>query len=264
MFWLKKFITALLLPMPMGIFLITLGLILLGLHIAGKTGGLCLILGWAIILLPALSPITRLLINPLQNHYSPLLSPPDTVTKIVVLGGGATDSKGMPPNLTLGAASLSRLIEGIRLYQRLHQHNSEAQLILSGGYVFQPNSDASVMSNTAIVLGVSPKNIKLEAGSRNTYEEALYLKKTLKNQPFILVTSAYHMPRSMRLFTKLGMQPIPAPTQYFNFQETPFLWFIPSSDNLAVSDAAIHEYLGIAWNELRTYFNTLNPSKNER
>ena len=124
-------------------------------------------------------------------------------------------------------------------------------LVLSGGRVFGSPAEAGVMQNIAVILGVNVNDIKLEAGSRDTHEEALYLQKQLGKQPFLLVTSAYHMPRAMALFTKIGLQPIAAPTQYMSdVDSTRVDAYLPSSNYLVMSDVAIHEYLGIWWGKL--------------
>lgn len=193
------------------------------------------------------------LLNTLQSRYSPLMHPPAHVSAIVVLGGGVNSKKKYPPNLTLGSASLSRLIEGIRLFKEITQTNAHAQLILSGGRVFEDPAIAGKMRNTAVMLGIDEKNIVLENGSQDTHEEAVYLKTTLGNKPFILVTSAYHMWRAMDLFEKLGMHPIPAPTQFMAYKHNFILYYIPNTNSLMISDIVIHEYLGLLWGKLRGY-----------
>ena len=77
-------------------------------------------------------------------------------------------------------------------------------------------SDARMMEQIALSLGVDNDRLILEEKSLNTYEEAIELKPLLKNDPFVLVTSARHMPRAMMLFQKQGMTPIPAPTDYLS------------------------------------------------
>lgn len=175
----------------------------------------------------------------------------DDVHQIVVLGGGVGGNPDYPPNTRLSAASLSRLVEAVRLYHQLQKRKQSAILILSGGRVFGSDSDAKKMYNTAVVLGLKPSKFILEAGSKDTYHEALYLQKIVDNKPFILVTSAYHMERAVRLFKKLKMQPIPAPTQYLD--KTNYYRisrFFPRASNLVSSDIAIHEYLGLLWAKL--------------
>ena len=68
----------------------------------------------------------------------------------------------------------------------------------------------------------------------------------------IVVTSAIHMPRSMYLFQKAGLNPIAAPTNHLvktSLQHDPWYWN-PSSYNIRKMEAAIHEYIGLFWSKL--------------
>lgn len=245
-FWLKKCISHWLLPLPFGLFLITLGIFIL-LFNKRKSAIITMLMGFLIITLFSLQPISSTLINALQNQYTPLTIPPASVNNVVVLGGGISGGKNLPPNITLNSSSLSRLVEGIRLFKLIQQTHPDAKLILSGGRVFQSPAIAGKMQNTALMLGIPGQNMMLENGSRDTQEEAALLQKTLGNKPFILVTSAFHMPRSIALFKNLGMNPIAAPTQFLGKNDGAIFWYIPKTTNLVNSDIAIHEYLGIAW-----------------
>lgn len=253
LFWIKKMISAFLLPLPFGLLLIMLGLLLLITNQAKRTQITSLISGFCIIFLFSFAPISQGLFNHLQNQYEPLMTVPTQITNIVVLGSGLGGKKNYPPNLTLGPGSLSRLIEGIRVYNMVLKNNPNATLILSGGRVYQSPSVAGKMRNVAVMLGVNPANIALEDGSLDTHDEALFLQKTLGNNPFILVTSAFHMPRSMKLFEALGMRPIAAPTQFSTTGHIPLINYVPNTSNLQKSDTAIHEYLGILWARMRGY-----------
>ncbi|MCX7125138.1 MAG: YdcF family protein [Gammaproteobacteria bacterium] len=253
-FLIKKIVSGFLLPLPFGLLWIFLGLILLLAERAQYLRNTCFVIGFFVITLFAFNPISVALLNSLQLRYTPLVHPPANVTTVVVLGGGVSGGKNYPPNITLSSTSLSRLVEGIRLLKEIQKNNPNAQLILSGGGVYQSPAVAGKMRNTALMLGVDKKNMVLENGSQDTHQEAVYLQKTLGTKPFILVTSAYHMPRSMGLFENLGMKPIPAPTQFFFGHHTEFtFWPIPSTGGLGISDIAIHEYLGILWETWQGY-----------
>lgn len=110
------------------------------------------------------------------------------------------------------------------------------------------------MANIAQDLGVRRENMILESVSRDTEGQAGLIQKIVRNDPFVLVTSAGHMPRSMALFRKLGMQPIPAPTDYRvrerQGEKINPVMFFPQVDGLGKSTIAIYEYLGLAWAKL--------------
>ena len=76
------------------------------------------------------------------------------------------------------------------------------------------------------------------------------MREAVGEAPFLLVTSASHMPRAMMLNRKAGLNPIPAPTARraagTTLKSDPAFW-LPSAGALEMSERAIHEYLGIAW-----------------
>ncbi len=250
-FLFKKTVSLFLLPLPFGLILVTIGFILFLLNRAKLTYITCLTTGTVCLIVFSMPVIGFCLINGLQRKYQPLLDPPKGVNQIVVLGGGVSGGKNYPPNISLNASSLSRLIEGIRQFHLLKKRGKQPTLILSGGRVFQSYAtNAGQMRNTAVMLGIPSTETVIEDGSRDTHEEAKYLYKALKGKPFILVTSAFHMPRSMALFEKRGMRPIAAPTQFFNLSTFKLKYFVPGQNGLLMSDLAIHEYLGMLWSKV--------------
>jgi uncharacterized SAM-binding protein YcdF (DUF218 family) len=93
----------------------------------------------------------------------------------------------------------------------------------------------------------------LDPDSLDTADQAELIAKMLGREKFILVTSAAHMPRSMALFKRRGMQPIAAPTD-FRASTTPSsdpTRFFPGATSLGQTQTALHEYLGLAWAWLR-------------
>lgn len=91
----------------------------------------------------------------------------------------------------------------------------KTRLILSGGGAFDPVPNAEMMADVAIALGVVEKDLVRETTSKDTKDEARLLKEIVGDDTFVMVTSASHMPRSMALFLKLGMNPIPASTGHW-------------------------------------------------
>jgi uncharacterized SAM-binding protein YcdF (DUF218 family) len=124
---------------------------------------------------------------------------------------------------------------------------------LSGGRVFDPVSNAEVMAGIAGELGVDRGDIIVESRPKDTHDEACIIKSIVGSAPFVLVTSASHMPRAMFLFKKIGMNPIPAPTRHRvkSNQSLSLGSFFPHADDLHKSETAVHEYLGIAWAKLK-------------
>jgi len=109
------------------------------------------------------------------------------------------------------------------------------------------------MADLALLLGVNKENIILEDASKDTKDQAILIKGILGNDKFVLVTSASHMPRSMALFRKQGMDPIPAPTEHLVKERkniSPGMFF-PGASNLRKVERAFHEYLGFLWGKMR-------------
>jgi uncharacterized SAM-binding protein YcdF (DUF218 family) len=143
----------------------------------------------------------------------------------------------------LNPDGLARVVEGVRIARRLH----EARLIVSGGAPPGLVPAATGYAELARGLGIANKSLIISDRPLDTAAEARAVAKLLGNAPFILVTSAYHMPRAMRLMRRAGANPIPAPTGQ-RAAAAGSLWFgwLPSSSGLAGTERAIHEYLGLA------------------
>ncbi len=167
---------------------------------------------------------------------------------VVVLAGGQTTDSKLPLLSQMNSAPVVRLMEGIRIYRKC----PGSRLLLSGGGGGQV-TEAEVMACVAREMGVPERDIILESKSKDTRDEALFIKPMVGNKPFVLVTTASHIPRSMALFEKLGMNPIPAPIGHSvkDGQGLHYGAFFPWPGNLTNTEMAIHEYLGMAWSKLR-------------
>jgi uncharacterized SAM-binding protein YcdF (DUF218 family) len=251
MFFLKKTIAALLLPLPVCSLLLIAGLLLLWFSGRQRLGKILISLGAGTLLLFSNASIPNLLIQPLERPY-----PPATVSTfaksqvkwIVVLGAGDVYSPSLPPTTQLHDASLARIVEAVRLHLEL----PETKLVVSEGTTMDNVPVAEVMGKAMQTLGVAEKDIVLETQSRDTEESARFVQSIVGKDRFLLVTSASHMRRSQALFVKLGMDPIAAPTDYES--TGPGLWlsdFYPSAGELHKADLALHEYLGLAWAKVR-------------
>ena len=96
-----------------------------------------------------------------------------------------------------------------------------------------------------VELGVDPARIVLEVKSRNTAENARFTAALVHpepSQPWLIVTSAWHMPRAMGVFRKVGFDAIANPVAY----RTPQQWQPDPSRDLRVFEIAVHEWIGLA------------------
>jgi len=186
----------------------------------------------------------------LEAQYGPVQPAALTdVQWVVVLGGGLRSGSGLPLSSRIGNSALYRITEGIRVHRELPL----SRIVFSGATNIHGESVAQMSSDLAAALGVDRSRIVVAEGARTTDEEALCLRKLVEGQRFVLVTSAMHMPRAMRLFRRRGMDPIPAPTDHHTSSTLGDGWgrIIPSPGKVAAANAASHEVIGIAWAWLR-------------
>jgi uncharacterized SAM-binding protein YcdF (DUF218 family) len=145
--------------------------------------------------------------------------------------------------------SLPRLVEGIRLWRE----NPGAKLIFTGAAAQNnPVSSAEVTSRVAQSLGVPLSAIVTLDKPRDTRQEAAEVAKVVGKTPFLLVTSASHLPRAMIFFQQQGLDPLPAPANQLAIASPLNVWerAIPSPLWLGHSDRAIYEWLGRGWQRL--------------
>ena len=247
MFLLKKIISPLFLPVPLCLEILLTGLVLLWFTRRQKLGKIVVSIGVILFATLSYDAIPNNFLRPLEYKYPPLLKLEDVhdIKWVVVLGGGHQSDPGIPSTSQLSNVSIARLVEGIRLYKML----PGSKLILSGGSAFDQVPDAKILQDCALAIGVHKKDLVLESVSKDTKDEARLIKEIVGNDGFVLVTSASHMPRSMALFEKRGMHPIPAPTEHLakESQKISPGMFFPSADGLKKAERAFHEYLGLGW-----------------
>ena len=259
MFVLKKIIGQLFFPVPLCLEILIVGLLLLLFTRKQRTGKIIISIGVILFILLSYPVLSNIFLRRLEYQHPPLISTAisDSETDaircvrwIVVLGAGHKSDPKIPITSQLSEVSLVRLTEAIRLYNQI----PGSKLILSEGRVSDPVPGAETMAEVAKALGVKQEDLVLESESKDTIDEARLIKSIVGNDKFILVTSASHMPRSMGMFKKLGMQPIPAPTGYsFNLRSQSISPgdFFPTSNGLRKAEAVIHEYLGLIWAKWR-------------
>ncbi len=122
----------------------------------------------------------------------------DDADAIVVLGATLTEP-GVP-----GPALRRRLAHGVAMWRQC----KAATLLVSGGIVGPPPAEAEVMRRLARDLGVPRDRIIVEDRARNTFENAIYSGRIARDRGWhrlIIVTDAFHMPRALFVFRRLGL-----------------------------------------------------------
>lgn len=208
-----------------------------------------LVLPLLFIYILSIRPVSNSFIKPLENYYvQPDVTELNSAQAIVLLGGGSYGGvKDFDGEGQVSASAANRMLMALRLHKAM-----QLPIVLSGGLVYSYSaSEADVQFRLLKACGVDEKYLIKDAQSRNTAENAKYTKQICAQRNFgkvILVTSAFHMPRSVMLFKREGVDVIPYPTDYQTNKETVLdaFAFVPNSGSLRDTAVAMKEYMGIA------------------
>lgn len=202
-------------PAVLGLILLCLGTALLWTR--WRRVGRTLLTGLALLAIAvSILPVGAWLLNPLEERFP---APPVTsgrVDGIVVLGGTIDMMVGQARH----RVALSDAAERITALVALARRYPDARLIFAGGsgHLGRPDlKEALVVGGLVGQLGVAPERLLLESESRNTYENALFTKRLANPQPgerWLLVTSAWHMPRAVGAFRRVGWPVTAYPVDY--------------------------------------------------
>ncbi len=223
------------------------GLLLLG-H-RRRLGGWMLGAALAGFVVFGFSPLGNLLVLPLEERFPPWTQgngpPPDG---IIVLGG----SFDTAVSAGRGVVALNESGERLTAFADLARRYPDAKLVFTGGsgqILFNRASEADIAGGMFAGLGLSPDRIVLEDQSRNTWQNAVYTKDLVEPEPgerWLLVTTAWHMPRSIGCFRAVGFDVEAFPVDY-RTRGWADLWrpFNAVSEGLRRVDTAFREWLGL-------------------
>jgi uncharacterized SAM-binding protein YcdF (DUF218 family) len=239
-------------PVPIIWIFLFIGLIL---FITGKKqnlGKVLMISGIVIYIFFSFSWITKLFLSPVESKYKPYQTLYSQVRSdinnsgrpvkwIVVLAAGISDDENLPITSKLSYATLTRVVEGIRLYHKF----PGSKLIFSGG---GPDGakvvEADLMKQLALDLRIERADIMTDVKSIETSEQAIEISQIVKDDDFILVTSANHMSRAQALFNNEGMTPYILATDYYikeSQEERLFKNLIPNSNAFRIAETACYQ-----------------------
>ncbi len=210
-----------------------------------KAFRICTLFFVTLFLVTATSPLPDYLVERLERNYT-VLEIGDHLTMdtahIIVLGSSHVSDMRFTGLDRLSATSLSRLVEGVRVHNRIRS----SILITSGYGKYDKISNATAVKNAALELGLDGSRIQMLEKAANTWEEAQYYRERFGTSvPLILVTSATHMKRAMMVFKAMGLDPIPAPTDFIVKKRIRRDWL--SHENFRKVQIALHEYIGLVY-----------------
>lgn len=204
----------------------------------------------------SLEPVSILLARSLEERTSFSLGQevPSDAETIVVLAGGVEKANSERPFPELVGVSWRRLWRGITLY---HEQKGMFPILYSGdsGDPFVSYAgEAALAKEYALRMGIPEEQFWIEEGSRTTAESGKAVRQLLDERfpgrahhRILLVTSAQHMPRALRVMEAVGIDSVPFPADFTrrDLVFTP-LSFFPSADALTSSVTSIHEWVGRA------------------
>jgi uncharacterized SAM-binding protein YcdF (DUF218 family) len=257
----------------------TIGVLLIPSNVILAVGALGLFLGWtryrrlgrrllagamAALLIGGFLPLGKLLLIPLETRFGSWNPADGEPAGIIVLGGGIDPVMSQAH----GSPSLSAAGTRIVVAAALARQYSRARVVYAGGSANLINNEAAEADAAATVLeslGLAPDRLQIERASRNTQENVDFAKKVADPKPgeqqWLLVTSAFHMPRSIGLFRKAGfsVQPYPVDWKTRGWSDA----LVPDGDflnGLGLTNLAVHEWLGLSAYRLTGRTNEFFPA----
>ncbi|SFK09220.1 YdcF family protein [Methylocapsa palsarum] len=194
-----------------------------------------------------LTPLGALLLRPLEERFpQPSVSAAEP-TGIIVLGGALDEARSEARGEDILTGDGARLTTGLKLALRY----PNARLVFTGGAANlsgEEPAEAIGVRKLWLALGAPEGRVSFEARSRNTWENALFTLDLLQpgpNDKWLLVTSAWHMPRAVGIFRRVGFNVTPYSVAYRTFGDRRD-WFVSAMpEKVAMLDFAVREYVGL-------------------
>jgi uncharacterized SAM-binding protein YcdF (DUF218 family) len=196
----------------------------------------------------ALTPLGNWIMVPLENRFPPRPPAAEAAAKapiagIILLGGGVDavrTAHGDEPDFKQAS-------DRVRAAAIWAQAYPLAPVVVSGGKVndrADAPTEADLMADALIDYGVAPARIRREATSRSTFENAVLFNQNTDAAPWVLVTSAHHMPRAVGAMRAAGVPVLPSPCDWRVNRAKSWSSF-SAADNLDMFDKATREWLGL-------------------
>jgi uncharacterized SAM-binding protein YcdF (DUF218 family) len=247
-FILSKTVGVLLLPINL-LMVLALAGVLLSLTRFALMGRRLMIASIALLAICAFTPLGNVLLYPLESRFPPWSAAQAAPDGIVVLGGPIDADLSVAHDAPVIRSAPDRIVAAAALARKY----PNTRIVFSGGNANLFDNDAREADYAALLfesLGVDKTRVLMDRRSRNTYENALFSKELAAPKPgerWLLITSAFHMPRSIGLFRKVGFAVEPYPVDWrVGRSASDILAFTPlATDGLGRIDAAVREWLGL-------------------
>lgn len=250
-FWLGKILWAVFSPAHLIVILFIISFFLKSNAIKSFLRGLTALF----FLIALLFPIGDWALLPLET-CSPDQGMPMRVDGVMVLGGAVNTNLSNARNAIAFNDSAERVFALLKL---LKQYPSAQFLYTGGSGSLKQNGlgEAEYVKQYLDEMGMRPQSMIFQSQTRNTYEDALMNKEVFGKTPkqnWLLVTSAFHMPRSFGLLQKMGQKSetafYPYVVDYKTSGKFKFEMRMDLPQTLLKLDTAAHEYVGLLFNLL--------------
>ena len=248
-FALSKTLGIMLLPTNFLIVLGLIGVVLLFTRFASR-GRMLVTASIVLLAICGFSPLGNMLLAPLEARFPPWDDTRGAPDGIIVLGGSIDPELSAVHGVTVFKGSVDRIIAAAALAHRY----PKARIVFSGGSANLVSDDSAKEADYAVSvfesLGIARDRLTMERRSRNTQENAEFSKPLVSpkaGERWLLVTSAFHMPRSVGVFRKAGFAVEPYPADWRTGGRGQLLTVSTfASEGLDHIDTALREWMGLA------------------
>lgn len=244
LFFVSKLVWALLAPGSLLLLLLLLGLVWQ--RRRPRSARAVLMLVALLLAAVTIAPGAYWLAQPLQHRFPAPATAPEHVDGIIVLGGPIETRS----SVLYGQPQLNGAAERILAMAELARRYPQARLVFTGGSGYARDQDmreADVARAVFVSLGLDEHRLVYERESRNTWENAQFSKALLQPRPdetWLLVTSAWHMPRAVGCFRASGWRVMPWPVDYIGGDAGDWLRF-DTEEQLPAATLALKEWIGL-------------------
>ncbi|MFQ5773139.1 MAG: YdcF family protein [Kiloniellaceae bacterium] len=195
----------------------------------------------------AILPLGTWLLAPLEDRFPSPDRLPAQVDGIIVLGGALDLRRSAARN----AAELNEHADRMTAFAALARRYPDARLVFAGGsglLTDQEHRESDFALGLLAALGIGPQRLAFERESRNTHENALYSKEMVRPQAgeaWLLVTSAFHMPRAVGAFRRVGWDVTPYPVDFLTGGRAEADLGFEFTRSLALVTLGLHEWIGL-------------------
>jgi len=192
-------------------------------------------------------PISDYLMHPLETRFAKPEVLPNNIDGIIVLGGGENLKISVGWDTTEVGNGGDRFIAAAILAK----HYSQVPVIFSGGsglLRFDTTvTGGDIAHQLLVAVGIDEDRLIIESQSRNTYENFVLLKDRLPKADgsYLLVTSAFHMPRSVGIARQQNINVIAYPVDYYSNKPDFRQWDFSLLEHLQTLEPAWREWIGL-------------------